>query len=68
VIADAELGKFGGEVYRVASKKVPMNTIKRSIDLKHFMRQGIYMAVVRKITHQECDISIVEKIFVMLRI
>jgi hypothetical protein len=33
VISDAELGKFGGEIDRVAGEKVSVNAIKRAIDL-----------------------------------
>jgi hypothetical protein len=35
VITDAEPGKLGGEVDRVAREKVTMNAIKSTIDLRH---------------------------------
>jgi len=38
VITDAELGKLGGEVGRVAREKVTMNTIKCTIDLRYCQR------------------------------
>jgi hypothetical protein len=38
VITDAEPGKLGGEVDRVASEKVTMNTIKCTIDLRYRQR------------------------------
>lgn len=38
MITDAEPGKLGGEVDRVASEKVTMNTIKCTIDLRYRQR------------------------------
>jgi hypothetical protein len=38
VITDAELGKLGGKVDRVAREKVTMNTIKCTIDLRYCQR------------------------------
>jgi hypothetical protein len=38
VITDAEPGKLVGEVDRVAREKVPMNTIKCTIDLRYCQR------------------------------
>lgn len=38
VITDAELGKLGGEVDRVAREKVTMNTIKCTVDLRYCQR------------------------------
>lgn len=48
VITDAEPGKLGGEVDRVAREKVTMNTIKCTIDLPHCQQvTGTHSAVTR---------------------
>lgn len=48
VITDAEPGKLGGEVDRVAREEVTMNTIKCTIDLPHCQQvTGTHSAVTR---------------------
>jgi hypothetical protein len=39
VITDAELGKLGGEIDRVSRKKVTMNTIKCTVDLRYYCQR-----------------------------
>ena len=63
MIADVELAEFGGEVYRVPTEKVSMNTIECAIDLQPFSASKTYNT---NVTHQESDIPILEEIYVVL--
>src|SRR5216684_462206 len=64
MIADIELGKFGGIVVRVPREEVTMNTVECAIDLQTFFSEPD--ARDEAVTHQECDIPILEEIYVVL--
>ena len=64
MIANVKLAEFGGEVYRVPREKVSMNTIECTIDLRSFSVSKDFTK--QNVAHQECDISVLEKIYVVL--
>lgn len=63
MIADVELAEFGGEVYRVPREKVSVNTIECAIDLQPF---SVSKTTTQSVAYQECDISILEEIYIVL--
>ena len=62
MITGVELDKFGREVGRVPTEKVPMNTIECTVDLKPLSVSRTHNT---SVAHQECDISILKEIYLV---
>jgi len=66
MVTDTELVKSGGKVDRVPRKEISMDTIQCSINLHTLTDEsGLHTFSWLNHTHQECNVSIFEEVFVM---
>ena len=63
MVTDTKLGESSGEVYRIVREQVAMDTEQKAIDLRIV---SILKVFASKVTHQKCDISILEEVLAML--
>jgi len=67
MVTDVELGEPGGEVYRVTREEISVDAVQRVANLNIVL--SINMACIPlsrlNITHQKCNISIFEEVFVV---
>ena len=67
MVTDVELSESVGEVYRVTREEISVDAVQRVANLHTVKTMNMTCTQVSwlDITHQKCDVSIFEEVFVM---